>query len=239
MFFRKFPRQTLIVLLATILALTGCNFGATPAPTLDINAINTAIVGTTVSQFSAQFTQTALAAPTSTPLPTETAQSLPTTDSSGALPTISFEVTTAAGITPIPGFTQLASPAAPATSSGQVSTANGCNDALFIGETIPDKTEFNPGKDFSKAWQLQNTGTCTWDDGYTFAFLADVSSPDIEGYDIVYKASDKSTKPGASQSFIVKLTAPSTSGEYFGYWKLKDDAGNFFGPRVYLDIIVK
>jgi hypothetical protein len=58
MFVRKFPRHILITLLTAALILAACNVGAAPAPTTDINAINTAIVGTTIAQLSVQFTQT-------------------------------------------------------------------------------------------------------------------------------------------------------------------------------------
>src|SRR5512134_1543712 len=130
MFFRKFPRQTLLILLTAALILTACNVGAEPSPTLDVNAINTAIVGTTVAQFSAQFTQTALAVPpTNTPLPTETPQDLPTF----ALPTVSFNITpTVAGaVTPLPGFTQIASPVA---SGPTQALGDACNNSVFEGD---------------------------------------------------------------------------------------------------------
>ncbi len=252
MLVRKSLRQAGFALLAAALLLTACNMGATPTPPVDVNAINTAAVATAMGQLSAQFTQTALAAPvipattdTAIPLatfpPTSTGiagGSVPTT--SGALPTISFNTTPFANTTPLAGFTPLASPLAPTTGvTGPVKTANGCNDAAFAGETVPDKTQFTAGDTFSKAWQLQNTGTCTWDVGYTCAFLADVSSPDLVGRDVVIKNSDESTKPGHSQTFVVKLTAPAKAGEYISYWKLKDATGNFFGPRVYVDIVVK
>src|SRR6266487_2264835 len=126
MFVRKSLRQAGFTLLAATLLLTACNLGATPAPTVDVNTINTAAVATAMGQLSAQFTQTALAAPS-------------------ALPTFGLATTTGA---------------APTT-------------------------------------------------------------------------------PGHSQSFIVKLTAPAAAGEYFGYWRMQGDDGKFFGPRVYLDIIVK
>ena len=71
MFAQKSTRQIAYVLLTVALLLASCSPGATPAPTLDVNAINTTIVGTTVAQFSLQFTQTAQAMPTSTPVPTE------------------------------------------------------------------------------------------------------------------------------------------------------------------------
>jgi hypothetical protein len=220
--------------------------GATPAPTIDVNAINTAAFATAMGQISAQQTQAALAAPSATPGVSETPLplatfALPTSGQAsptggGALPTLSFNVTP--NTTPLAGFTQLATSVV-SGSSGVGSTASGCNDAAFVGETLPDKSVVTGGKTFTKAWQLQNTGTCSWDEGYTFAFQPDLSSSAIAGYDIVIKNSDEVTKPGHSQSFIVKLTAPSTAGEYKGYWKLKTDSGTAFGPLVFFDIIVK
>ena len=243
MFVRKSLRQVAFTLVLPALMLAACNMGATPPATVDVNAVNTAAVATAMGQLSAQFTQTALAAPL-TPIPTNTAMNLttavPATAGSAVatsgLPTLSFNNTPVGSA--IPGFTQLASsPIPPASGSG--STASGCNDALFLGETLPDKSEVQAGKDFSKSWQLQNNGTCKWDIGYVFAFLATDSTSGIAGYDVAIKNTDETTQPGHSQTFVVKLVAPTTPGEYFGYWKLKDKEGKFFGPRVYLDIIVK
>ena len=239
---RKSLRQAGFILLVCALALTACNLGSTPAPTVDVNAINTAAVETAMGQLSAQFTQTALAGPSATAIPTNTAVNLstaalptagtPLATTSGVLPTVSFNSTL------LPGFTPLASPLPP-TSSGSVSTASGCNDAAFTGENLPDKSEVTAGKEFTKSWELLNTGTCTWEIGYVFSFLAAESTTGIEGYDITIKADDETTDPGHSQSFVVKIIAPDKAGEYFGYWKLKDKDGKFFGPRVYLDVIVK
>lgn len=246
---RKFPQQTLLILLTLSLALAACNVGATPAPTIDANAINTAALATAMAQISAQQTMTALSAPTNTPPPTlapvstaagisTAAGPLPTT--AGGLPTVSFNTTPIANTTPLAGFTQLATSIAPTTAGGVIgTTAAGCNDGAFVGETLPDKSEIKAGKEFTKAWEIKNTGTCTWDEGYIFAFQPDLSSSAIEGYDIVINNSDEVTKPGHSQSFIIKLTAPDTAGEYKGYWKLKDDKGTYFGPLVFFDIIVK
>jgi hypothetical protein len=204
---------------------------------VDINAINTAAVETAMGQLSAQFTQTALAAPVATLMPTNTAIGISTAGSpvataAGGLPTVSFNST------PLPGFTLLASPIPP-TSSGSGSTASGCNDGAFIGESLPDKSEVDTGEDFVKSWEIQNTGTCTWEIGYTFAFLPSDSTAGFVGYDVVIRRDDETTDPGHSQSFVLHLEAPETPGEYFGYWKLKDNNGVFFGPRVYLDIIVR
>src|SRR5512134_681096 len=170
MFVRKFPRRTLLMLLIATLSLAACNVGATPAPTVDVNAINTAAVATAMGQISAQLTQTALAAPSNTPAPTNTALSLatsalPTTGAGtaatagvqGALPTLSFNTTP--NTTPIAGFTPLAgTPAPPAGDS--------CHNSVYIADvTIPDNTVLSPGEDFEKIWRIQNTGSCVWDDG--------------------------------------------------------------------------
>jgi hypothetical protein len=241
MFVRKSMRQIIYILFTAALLLTSCNGGATPAPTTDVNEIKTAIVGTTVAQFSIQFTQTALAAPTSTPAPIETFASLPTlalatsaiaSPIPGALPTLSFNTT------PVAGFTPLATSIVP-TSPGISSTPFDCNDAKFVSETLPDGSIVGAGSKFTQAWQIQNTGTCTWAEGYVFAFLSAKSSSEIKGYDIVINNPDEFTKPKHSQSFVVKLTAPNKHGEYKGFWRLKGADGISFGPLVSFDIIVK
>jgi hypothetical protein len=216
--------------------------GSSPAPTADVNAINTAALSTAMAQISAQQTMTALAAPSATPLPTTGPASLATvtlpTVAGGVLPTVSFNTTP--NTTPLAGFTNVAgSPIAPTAAGGIIGdTKAGCNDGAFVGETLPDKSVIGAGKEFTKAWEIRNTGTCAWDEGYVFAFQPDLSSASIEGYDIVINSKDEFTKPGHSQSFIVKLTAPTAAGEYKGYWKLKTDTGTYFGPLVYFDIVV-
>jgi len=243
---QKSPRRMLLILITTTLTLAACNVGASPAPTIDANAINTAALGTAMAQISAQQTMTALAAPSATSLPTNAPVSLvtvappaaggvlPTTNAGGALPTVSFNTTPLAGFTTVAG-----SPIAPTSGSIIGDTKAGCNDGSFVGETLPDKSVVRAGKEFTKAWEIKNTGTCAWDEGYVFAFQANLSSPGIEGYDIRINDRDEITKPNHSQSFIVKLTAPTTPGEYKGYWKLKTDDGTPFGPLVYFDIVVK
>ena len=175
MLVRIFPRGILFMLLITTLTLAACNVGATPAPTVDVNAINTAAVATAMGQISAQLTQTALAMPSNTPTPTNTAlalstSALPTTGAgtaatAGALPTLSFNTTPGTNPTLAAGFTPISgSPVAP------VST---CHSSAFVADvTVPDDTVFNPGDDFDKTWRIQNTGTCSWDDGYNLVFVS-------------------------------------------------------------------
>ena len=244
MFFRKSPRHIVLTLLTAALLLTACNVGTAPSPTLDVNAINTAIVGTTVAQFSAQFTQTALAVPpaTNTPLPTDTPQSLPTfalpTTDNGGLPTVSFDITpTVAGAaTPLPGFTQLASPAVPAATQA---LGDACNNNVFEGDiTIPDGSVLKGGEDFQKIWKIRNTGTCKWDEGYTLVYVAG-SVPDLDPYNFEFKKSSDFVESGEAINIGINLTAPCAVGKYEGHWRMRNDHGYYFGTLLSVYIEVK
>lgn len=209
--------------------LTACNIGRAPEPTADVNVLYTAAAETLVAEFGSQQTQTASAvSPTPPASPTALASPSP-------LPTFGL-----GGLTPFgtlagtlnPALTAIPTSAGPRANSFPV----GCNDAQFIGETVPDKTEFDAQKEFSKAWSLQNVGTCTWDEGYMFAFK---SGERLSGNDIKIVNEVDFTKPGESQAFVVKLAAPKQAGEFIGYWQMKSDEGTWFGSLVSVYIIVE
>ncbi len=244
MFSRITSRQTALVLLTAALLLTSCNVGATPAPTLDINAMNTAIVGTTVAQLSGQFTQTAMAAPTNTTAPTEALATVPTvasptlansgptpTVNPAALPTFSFVNTPVVGATQAPS---LPTSAAPATAS----LGDACNNSIFVADiTIPDGTILKPGEDFTKVWRIQNTGNCRWDEGYRFVFIGGDRKMDPIDFEI--KLSKDFVEPGATKDFGIPLTAPLAEGKYQGTWRMQSDGGFYFGQIVSVFFEVK
>jgi len=253
MFFRKSTRQALLVLLTAALLVTACNVGATPAPTLDVNAMNTAIVGTTVAQLSVQFTQTALSAPTNTAMPTDTPSSLPTaalptlpdasvaspTLDASALPTFSFANTpiTAAN-TPIAGSTPVVLPTAqPVQGQATAALGDACSNNAFEGDvTIPDGTTLKPGFDFQKVWKIRNTGTCTWDDGFTLVYIGG-STPNLDPYNYKFQSSKDFVGPGQALDIGVNLTTPCTPGTYTGTWRMQNDRGYYFGTL--LSVTVK
>lgn len=240
MFVRKIPRQILLVMLTAALFLASCGGGATPAPTVDANAISTAAAETVMAQLSVQFTQTALAAPSSTSLPTNTPVSLPTfslptagaspTAGAGALPTVSFNTT------PLVGVTQLASPAAPPAATAALGDA--CNNNIFIADlTIPDGTVLKPGEDFKKVWQVRNTGSCTWDEGYSLVFIGGDTAIDPVNFEIKIKADF--IAPGEDADFDIPLTAPLKEGSYQGTWRMRNDQGAYFGTLLTVVFEVK
>lgn len=246
MLVRTPTRQVLFILLTAALTLTSCNMGATPAPTVDANAISTAAYNTAVANISIGQTQTALAAPSSTMLPTNTPLSLSTFPADGSavpganpvIPTVSFNNST--NTTPLAG-TPLVTAAIPA--GGQAPTASlgdACNNAVFEGDiTIPDGSEVKPGINFQKVWAVRNTGTCTWDDGYSLVFIGGDKA--IDPYDYKFsKSSDQDfVAAGESINITINLTAPCTPGTYQGTWRLRNDKGYYFGTYLSVSFVVK
>ena len=220
------------ILTILITILTGaCGSNETATPAQDLNAVFTQAAQLVATQFAMQQTQTAMAA-------SPTVQATTTLPPLLTTPTLSAIGTPGSAVTPF-GFTPVASAIPTIPPAGSGSTANGCNDAKLVDETIKDKTTMSPGKEFTKVWQMMNTGTCTWGEGYVFTFLPDVSSSDLTGKDVLIKETDATTSPNNTQSFVIKLIAPTTLGEHISYWRMKDPQGNFFGDRVFVDIIVQ
>lgn len=221
------------VLIAAV--LTSCNIGKAPEPTVDANAIYTSAAQTMIAGLKAQQTQTAAAA-TATPQVSPTPPLSPT-----ALATFAISTGSVPFGTPFtlgtPGVGTAALPTLP-SGTGVFSFPVGCNDATYIGETRPlDKAQILQEKEFDKGWSLQNTGTCTWDIGYSFSFkTGDRLSSNRTSIEIV--SSDQFTTPGHSQSFVVHMIAPRQTGEYKSFWQMQDDQGTWFGSIVYVDIIV-
>lgn len=212
-----------VIVLCLSAALASCNIGSTPAPTTDVNAIFTFAAGTMNAQLNDQATQTAQAAS-----PTAAATNTP-------LPTIPVIPLGTPFFTSIPGSAAL--PTASTGGNTLGSTAVGCDNATYLSETKPDDgTQITAGDTFKKGWSFQNTGTCTWNTGYTFAF---VTGEQMGGNNIAISKDADFTAPGHSQTFIVSLQAPATAGDYKGYWQMKNAQGTPFGSRVWVDIVVK
>jgi hypothetical protein len=92
-----------------------------------------------------------------------------------------------------------------------------------------------PGQDFEKVWTIQNSGTCTWDEGYAFVF---VSGDDLDGYDIEIERAKDFIDPGESVNFSLDLTAPLAKREYTACWRMKSDQGFYFGTFACVTIVV-
>ncbi len=216
MFVRKSLRQAALVLVIAAALITACSGGAAAEPTVDVGAINTAAVETAMGQLSAQFTQTALAAPTATTFPTNTAFPLPTfalptggagtpVPASSALPTFSFNST---ATTPLAGFTPLPTAAAGGSTGPTASLGDACNNSSFVSDvTVPDGTVLPPGQNFDKVWAVKNTGSCTWDDGYALIYIGG-SNPNLDPYNFEIKDSSDFVAGGATANLGLTSNNP-------------------------------
>jgi hypothetical protein len=225
--------QWLIGYTMLAILLSSCNLGATPAPTQDIGAIQTQAFGQVLTQVAAASSPTPL--PTNTPAPTNTLAAPATFASIGG--GTNGTVTPFAFNTPLAGLTPLALSPVP-TLGGLVptlTTENGCNNGVFISESQPyDGATMDAGKEYEKSFTYKNMGSCTWDEGYAFVFMPSFSTPGFKGYDILIKKGENYTKPMGTITFVLKLRTSPVPGEHIGAWKLRDDAGNFFGSMVHI-----
>ncbi|NWF64906.1 MAG: hypothetical protein HXY38_11435 [Chloroflexi bacterium] len=148
---------------------------------------------------------------------------LPATATAGSAP---------ATLTPIPLPTNTSTPAPTATPT--------CPQAQFVTDvTIPDGTVMTPGQTFTKKWRIRNTGQCAWN-GYTLVFDSgdSMSGPASQPIGVV--------NPGQEVDLEVNLTAPSTAGNYRGYWRIVSNANvlvpmlnGYQGRAFYVDIKVQ
>jgi hypothetical protein len=114
-----------------------------------------------------------------------------------------------------------------------------CDAASFVSDvTYPDGSTVALGSAFTKIWRVKNTGTCTWNTSYALVY---VSGEKFGAPNAV--ALPGSVGPGQTVDIPVNLSAPSRSGSFVGYWKLRNASGNLFGvgagdASIYVDIKV-
>ena len=100
-----------------------------------------------------------------------------------------------------------------------------CDWASFVKDvTIPDGTVVQAGNTFVKTWRLKNRGTCTWTADYALIY----SSGNQMGQTATVKFPGN-VAPGETVDLSVSLTAPASSGNYRGYWMLRNSSGAIFG----------
>lgn len=193
-----------IVILGALL-LTACGGGEPePTPTLSVEQIQTQVVET----FSAALTQTALAAPSETPIPTVT-----------PAPTLPPLPTSTGGI-PFSGAT-----VAPTTS---------CYRLAFVSDvSIPDNTPMTPGQTFTKTWKVKNTGSCAWDAGFKFSFTGGDA---MNG--ATYTLPSAVPANAEIDIFIAMTAPTNKTGAIRSNWRMSTASGQFFGDEVYVVVVV-
>ena len=108
------------------------------------------------------------------------------------------------------------------------------DDAVFDGDvTVPDGTVFAPGQHFVKTWRIRNSGTTTWQSGYSWHFEA--GNP----LSSVLSVPAPITPPGQDALLSVPMIAPSQAGTYTSFWQMTDPSGAMFGHQAYVTIDVR
>jgi len=206
------------MLLVLTIALSACGNTMTMSSTDQaVSAIYTAGAPTLDAQ---------MPAPTATPLPVSTvaAKPAPTLIQPTPMPTLLLPANEPSQ-NPAPVFWDSNAPI-------QVDHSL-CNNSAYIDDiTIPDGTVLAPGETFIKTWTLENTGSCTWRNGYTLKFY--------EGDSMSGKDTEigKTIVSGRKANFSIELIAPEEEGTYTGYWILTDNYDYPFGMPFYVQIIV-
>jgi hypothetical protein len=197
--FKSIKYTLFVTIVMMSLLITACGAESTAESAQELNRIETAVAETVAAQNAAQSANTATsAAPVFTQTP------------------LMFSPT----LTPL---APIASPTLPANTA-----KSQCASASLVSETIPDGTIFDPGKTFTKTWEIKNTSTCTWDTNYKIVFW----NGDVLGGAYYYNL-PQVVAPGQTLPISLILTAPIAEGTYTSEWMLQTPDSIEFGVGQY------
>jgi len=198
-----------IILMSIIaLAIASCGNQPEATPTIDPIVVMTDVAGTV----QAEVTQNALLTPSATmpPAATQTFPPVPT-QALPAVPTTSSD------------------PIVPTVPAGQLP-----DDATFIADIdVLDGDVFWQGERFTKTWQIENTGTTTWDTTYRLVYKDGAITSEELVFNLI-----SPVEPGDLLNFSVKMVAPEVLGSYTNYWQMMNEEGQFFGDVLSMKILV-
>ncbi len=116
-----------------------------------------------------------------------------------------------------------------------VKDPSGCINSMKYSAdvTVSDGQKVYPGENFRKVWLVTNSGTCTWEKGYSLAF---VSGEQMRGGSIAVSGP---VAPGQTIEIAAEFVAPSKTGVYEGTWQMRSPQGVNFGETVWVKISVE
>lgn len=178
------------------------------------NAAETAQAPASASQEAAPTPQPT-EAPTSTPLPVPTSTPLPTATPFVVVPPTS---TSSGG------------------GGGSVPTAKPQQYACAVVAQKPeDGAKFKPGDSFDVEWVIKNTGTKTWEAGYTFAYFKGEAMSTTPASTLGVPV-----KPGETITKRIEVTAPNVSGRdaviFVMWWAITGEGAKFCTPYIAISV---
>jgi len=142
--------------------------------------------------------------------------------------------TQAVSPTPLPSTPVTQSTSAPEIGDFIPTATPTCSDGLtFIEDlSIPDGQTVAPGAVLDKRWQVQNSGTCNWDNGYTVQHTA---GPELGALETIalYPA-----RSGTEALLRIEFIAPNEAGIYRSAWQAYNPQGEAFGDPFYIEFAV-
>ncbi|MFM7173434.1 MAG: DVUA0089 family protein, partial [Caldilinea sp.] len=104
-------------------------------------------------------------------------------------------------------------------------------DSRFVAQS--DYPTVAPGERFRVWFELENNGTCTWQDNYNYR-LANVNDTNLGVSDAAVVGA---VAPGERQRWTLDMIAPDAPGEYVTEWRLSHD-GYLFGSAPWIRVTV-
>jgi hypothetical protein len=137
--------------------------------------------------------------------------------------------------TPVPTITPTSESSSAQTSGYEVDNRLGCTDNLtFISDvTIPDGTAVEPGSTLDKQWEVENSGTCNWDESYMVRLIND------EALSAKPEQSLLPARSGSRVTIRITFHAPHETGNYHTAWQAYNPQGDAFGDPFFMDIVVE
>ncbi len=238
-----------ILTIIVVTAISACNLAQAAPPTMtpvDVTAIYVTAMAMANQQMTLNAPTATLTFTPTTPVsetPADAASNTPglvqveetsTPGDETSLLTSTVTATPPFGSTDIPTFTPFPS-LTPVQGGGSGGSSGGpvCKNAQFNGDltTYPtdvvDGQVLAPWEKFTKAWAVLNTGTCTWDEGFSFRGWIGPGSMTDNWIHI----REKADFIAAGQNLIarVHMYAPGVAGSYVAHWAMYDDQGKQFG----------
>jgi hypothetical protein len=108
------------------------------------------------------------------------------------------------------------------------------DNAVYVQDvTIPDGTVIGAGESFVKTWKIMNTGTTTWTTAYSLVHVSDNLMGAENSVSLTVEV-----PPNQNVDISVNMVAPSANGNYRGFWRMRNAAGQLFGDAIFVDIRV-
>jgi hypothetical protein len=122
-----------------------------------------------------------------------------------------------------------------AVATARPTPAIACVDKLtFINDqTIPDGTQVAANSTLDKRWEVENSGSCNWDEKYHLRLIGGTNM----GTDPVQPLFP--ARSGSQAVIRILMTAPSKPGAYRSAWQAYNPSDVAFGDPFYIDIVVK